>query len=92
MKQGTDLGFTAVNYKGEIVLGLAGAKPRVASDTRVGSYRKFKVKAGQMDAAIALMATPNPEPVMAGRRGGFVVKVSHRQQAVPRGSIKHAPV
>jgi len=75
MKQGTDLGFTAVNYKGEIVLGLAGAKPRVASDTRVVSYRKLKVKAGQMDAAIALMATPNPELVMAGRRGGYAVKI-----------------
>ena len=86
-----DLGVTMANYKGAIVVALPGAVPRVASDARVGSYRKLKVKAGQMDAAIALMATPNPEPVMAGRRGGFVVKVGQRQHAMPCSLIKPVP-
>lgn len=75
LKATADLGVTVANNKGAIVVTMPGAVPRVASDTRVGSYRKIQVKAGQMDAAIALMATPNPEPVMAGRRGGFVVKI-----------------
>ena len=92
IKDATDQGFTDMKREyGEIVIAFPGAKPRVASDARVGSYRKIKVKAGQMDAAIALMSTPNPEPVIAGRRGGFAVKVSRRQHAVPCHSIEPVP-
>jgi hypothetical protein len=75
MKEVTDLGITVVTDIGEIVVAMPGAKPRVASDAIVASHRKLKIKAGQMDAVIALLKTPNPEPVMAGRRGGFVVKI-----------------
>jgi len=91
MKTVADLGVTGASERGAIVAALAGAVPRVASNNRVGSYRKYKIKAGQMDAAIALLATPNPEPVIAGRRGGFAVKVSQRQHAELCGSITPVP-
>merc|ERR1719345_241565 len=69
-------GFTFERETGTIVLAMPGCVPRVVSDTRVGSYRKLKIKPGKMDEMIAAMTDGAKGVVVpAGRRGGFIVKI-----------------